>query len=162
MPEWSRVTDLFHAALERGPCERAAFLDGACGGDEALRAEVMSLLAAHEGAGGFLDTPAPVAEGLTDPEERTIFEPGRRLGPYEVVREIGRGGMGIVYLATDTRLGRRVAMKVLGPACVGDARRRERLRQEARAAAALSHPGIATVYSLDEIEGHVCLVSEYL
>jgi len=162
MPEWSRVTDLFHAALERGPRERAAFLDGACGGDEALRAEVMSLLAAHEGAGGFLDTPAPVAEGLTDPEERTIFEPGRRLGPYEVVREIGRGGMGIVYLATDTRLGRRVAMKVLGPACVGDARRRERLRQEARAAAALSHPGIATVYSLDEIEGHVCLVSEYL
>ena len=162
MPGWSRVTDLFNAALEREPAERAAFLDRECGGDEALRAEVASLLAAHEGAGGFLDAPAAVAEGLMEPEGRTLLEAGRRLGPYEVVREVGRGGMGIVYLATDTRLARRVALKVLAPAFVVDARRRERLRHEARAAAALSHPGIATVYALEEIDGRVCLVTEYL
>jgi hypothetical protein len=160
--DWSRVTELFSAALEREPGGREAFLAHASGGDEALRAEVESLLAAHDGAERFLETPAAVAEGLMEPGLPTIFEPGRRLGPYEVTREIGRGGMGIVYLASDTRLGRRVAVKVLAPAFVGDARRRERLRNEARAAAALSHPGIATVYALEEIEGHVCLVSEFL
>ncbi len=163
MSDWSRVTDLFAAALEREAGEpRRAFLEEACAGDGALRAEVDSLIAAHREADGFLETPAPVAEGLAEAEARTILEAGRRLGPYEIVREVGRGGMGIVYLALDTRLGRRVALKVLAPAVVGDEHRRERLRHEARAAAALSHPGIATVYALEEIEGHACLVSEFL
>ncbi len=85
---------------------------------------------------------------------------GRLIGPYIVRHEIGRGGMGIVYLADDTRLSRRVALKALPPELGRDRRRRERLRQEARAAAALSHPGIATVYALEEIGDELYLACE--
>jgi serine/threonine-protein kinase len=87
---------------------------------------------------------------------------GRLVGPYIVRHEIGRGGMGVVYLADDTRLSRRVALKALPPELCGDVRRRERLRQEARAAAALSHPGIATVYALEEIGDELYLACEHV
>ena len=159
-PIWSRVSEIFNAALDRPPAERPAFLDEACAGDEALRSEVESLLAAHEGSGAFLDVPAAVVTGLATDESG--LSPGQQLGSYRVVREIGSGGMGIVYLAEDTRLGRQVALKVLQPGFVRDQGRRDRLRLEARAAAALSHPGIATVYALEDIEGRVCLVTEYV
>ena len=154
------VSAVFANALERPREERAAFLDEACAGNAALRAEVESLLASHDRSSGFLHVPAAVVAGLADGDD--VLHPGQLLGPYRVVRETGRGGMSIVYLSEDTRLGRQVALKTLPPAFVADESRRERLRLEARAAAALSHPGIATVYSLDEIDGHVCLVSEYI
>lgn len=161
---WRRITDIFTAALEQGLARRGVFLDGQCGGDAALRAEVESLLAAHDEAGGFLDVPAAVAAGLvpTLPHEEGDSLAGQVLGPYRLERELGRGGMGVVYLAEDTRLGRKVAIKLLSSSFSRDATRRERLRLEARAAAALSHPGIATVFSLEEIEGHLCLVTEYV
>ena len=159
--DFKRVSAIVGEALERPAGERASFLDRACAGDAALRAEVESLLAAHDRSAGFLDVPAAVAAGFASPEEQDL-QPGRALGPYLIAREIARGGMGVVYLAEDTRLGRQVAVKVLPPEFLGDERRRERLRLEARAAAALSHPGIATVYALEEIEGRTCLVSEYV
>jgi hypothetical protein len=121
---------------------------------------VRSLLASHERSERFLEWPAvDVARVLMEDSE---LPPGARVGPYAIHREIGRGGMGVVYLAEDTRLGRLVALKALAPEFTQDEHRRERLRREARAAAALSHPGIATVYALEEIEGQLYIASEHV
>ena len=90
------------------------------------------------------------------------MEPGTRVGPYLILEELGRGGMGVVYLAEDQRLGRRVALKSLPPAAGNDPVIRERLRREARAAATISHPAVAVVYSLDEIDGQLLIASEYV
>ena len=157
---WKQVSDLFHAALQRDPSERPAWLAAACGGDDALRREVESLLAMHDSSGDFLETPAwGVAPELMldDPSPNLA---GRMVGPYRVIEEIGRGGMGIVYAAEDTRLGRQVALKALPPDYAADPTRRERLRREARAAAALAHPCIATIHALEEIDGNLYIVSE--
>jgi tRNA A-37 threonylcarbamoyl transferase component Bud32 len=162
MPDdWKRVTALFTAALERPPTERDGFLTEACGGDDGLRREVISLLDAHARAGGFLETPVEEAAALRASALGPSLE-GRLVGPYRVEREIGRGGMGVVYLAEDTRLGRKVALKSLAPEIMSDERRRNRLRREARAAATLSHPGIATVYALEEIEDQLFIATEYV
>ena len=187
---WRQVGELFHRALEHGPEERPRFLDEACGGDPALRAEVDSLLAHHDdGAPPVVPTPPEVVptppgvvptppevvptppEGVPTPPEdapaggdadKPELAAGRRLGPYRIVRKLGEGGMGVVHLAEDTRLGRRVAIKALPPRFTRDERRRRRLRREARAAASLTHPGIATVYALEEFDGSLCIVSEYV
>ena len=159
--EWARAREIFDAALERAPADRAAFLDQACPENLTLRQEVASLLEAHERSGDFIENPAfAVAPGLMIDREGS--REGRQLGPYILRHEIGRGGMGVVYLADDTRLGRRVALKVLPSDLARDPVRRERLRREARAAAALSHPGIATVYALDEIGDELCFTCEYV
>ena len=157
---WSRVTELFHAALDRPASQRRAFLDEACAGNEGLRDEVLSLVNAHDSAGDFLGRPAVAPADLeADPGVELV---GTTVGSYLVERELGRGGMGVVYLASDTRLGRKVALKALPQVARGDLRRRERLRREARAAAALSHPGIATVYALEEIGDDLYIASEYV
>jgi predicted Ser/Thr protein kinase len=161
MGDFDRVIAIFHAARERPAADRGALLDEQCGSDHVLRAEVESLLAADQQAGGFLERPAAVAAGLAEAASPPLLE-GARLGPYIVERELGHGGMGMVYLAEDARLGRKVAIKVLAPGFTRDERRRERMRLEARAAAALSHPGIATVYELEEFGEHLCLVCEYV
>jgi eukaryotic-like serine/threonine-protein kinase len=161
MPEFERVIAIFHAAAACDPSERAALLDEQCGGDAVLRADVESLLAADASAGAFLDVPAAVATGLVPADDPPLL-PGARVGSYVIEREIGRGGMGMVYLAEDERLGRKVAVKVLAPEFTRDRRRRDRLRQEARALAALTHPGIATVYALQEIDERLCLICEYV
>ena len=187
---WRQVGEIFHQALERDGVERPRFLDDACGGDAGLRAEVDSLLAHHEdGAPPAVPTPPEVvptppevvptppevvptqpdaagADGEAGGTEMDAGEPelaaGRQLGPYRIVRKLGEGGMGVVHLAEDTRLGRRVAIKALPPRFTRDERRRRRLRREARAAASLTHPGIATVYALEEFDGALCIVSEYV
>jgi eukaryotic-like serine/threonine-protein kinase len=166
--EWARAREVFDAALAREHGERGAFLDQACGGNLALRAEVASLLSAHDRSGDFIER--PVFEAAADllvardsePLDRGESLDGRLIGPYIVRHEIGRGGMGIVYLADDTRLSRRVALKALPPEVGRDQRRRERLRREARAGAALSHPGIATVYALEEIGDELYLACEHV
>ncbi len=187
---WRQVGELFHRALAHGPGDRPRFLDEACGGDAGLRAEVDSLLAHHEdGAPPAVPTPPEVvptpsevgptppgvvatppddagADGEAGESRMDAGEPelaaGRQLGPYRIVRKLGEGGMGVVHLAEDTRLGRRVAVKALPPRFTRDERRRRRLRREARAAASLAHPGIATVYALEEFDGALCIVSEYV
>lgn len=112
-----------------------------------------SLLEAHERTSGFIESAVfeAAAHLLADDPAESLE--GRVIGPYIVRHEIGRGGMGIVYLAEDTPLARRVALKALAPDLARDPARRERLRRKARAAAALSHPGIATIYALEEIDG---------
>jgi predicted Ser/Thr protein kinase len=157
---WKEVNDLFHAALDQPRDERAAFLARATAGDDELRREVESLLTAHQSSGDFLETPAwgVAPELMFEDQESTLA--GRTVGPYRVLEEIGRGGMGVVYAAEDTRLGRRVALKALAPDYVRDPGRRERLRREARAAASLTHPSIATIYALEDIDGELYIVSE--
>jgi serine/threonine protein kinase len=159
--DWTRIRELFEAALPLSAVDRSALLDTACAGRSDLRGEITSLLAAHDGAGDFIELPAyaAAADLFVDGTDAVS---GRSVGPYILRHEIGRGGMGVVYLAEDIRLSRRVALKAIAPGSEMSVERRERMRQEARAAAALSHPGIATVYALEEIEGELYLACEYV
>jgi serine/threonine protein kinase/Flp pilus assembly protein TadD len=152
---WQLVKELFEAALERGPAERAAFLAQACGSDEEVRLEVGSLLAAHEGDSGFMNKPAGnlLVRALAA---------GQRFGPYEALSPLGEGGMGEVYLAVDTRLGRKVALKLLPSSYTDDADRVRRFGQEARAASALNHPNIVTIYEVGRVDGHYFIAAEYV
>jgi hypothetical protein len=158
--QWRRARDLFEQALDQPIGAAAAWLDRQHEAPEVL-AEVRSLLDYHTRTGTFLEgavvdrVPELLADGAR-------FDPGTSIGAYVVKREIGRGGMGRVYLATDTRLGRDVALKVLPPDLVREPPQRDRLRREARAAAALNHPGICTVYALEEVGDDVVIASEYV
>jgi len=158
--ELKRVRRVCAAALERDPEERDEYLDRACVGDPELRAKVADLIARD--SGDFSETIPfdTVASSPTNPRPDACE--GRIIGPYIVRRELGRGGMAVVYLADDTRLARRVALKSLSPELDQGSGGRERLRVEARAAAALSHPGIATVYALEEIDNQLYLAFEYV
>jgi serine/threonine protein kinase len=157
---WRQVNELFHAALEKDPSSREALLQAAARDDPDLVFEVRSLLATHDRTSGFLDVPAwGVAPELILDDGPTSLV-GRQLGTYRVIEEIGRGGMGVVYAAEDQRLGRTVALKALPPEFTRDAVRRQRLTREARAAAALSHPAIATIFALEEIDGELYMISE--
>jgi serine/threonine protein kinase len=153
-----RVRDLFEMAVERDPADVAAWVDREAADDSTVRAEVLSLVQHHSRAGAFLSEPivehAP--DLLADDEP---LAPGAQVGVYTIVRELGRGGMGRVYLASDSRLGRTVALKALAPHLTRDPSQRERLRREARAAASLTHPGICTVYALEEIDGDLFIAS---
>jgi hypothetical protein len=159
--QWERVRVLFERALEEKPADLGAWLAAEAGDDRDVRAEVGSLLDHHTRAGAFIAS--PVAEQMPEllgAEAR--FSPGQVLGSYSIVREAGRGGMGRVYIATDVRLNRTVAIKVLPPELTDSTEGRERLRREARAAAALTHPGICTVHALEELDGELVIVSEYV
>jgi eukaryotic-like serine/threonine-protein kinase len=145
---WLRVTELFEAALERGAEERAALLGQGCNGDEELRREVESLLATHEGNSGFMSTPAARLVAGDEP----ALEAGQRFGRYEEIAPLAEGGMGQVYVAVDTRLGRKVALKLLPASHTNDADRVRRFEQEARAVSALNHPNIVTLYEIGEVE----------
>jgi serine/threonine protein kinase len=156
-----RARDLFEAALDDQPSSLTQWLDNAASDDPVVREEVRSLLEHHSRAGSFLTQPvAEAAPHLLEDEH--VLEPGAVLGAYTVVREIGRGGMGRVYLASDARLGRTVALKALAPELTRDSRHRERLRREARAAAVLTHPGICTVYALEELDGELYIATEFV
>ena len=162
---WREIERVCQDALDRLPEERAPFLDGACAGDADLRREVDSLLGMQVEAEAILEAPAwqdaagSFGGGAT-PSPR--FEPGRRLGPFEIDRLVGIGGMGEVYRARDTRLGRTVALKVLPPEAAADPDRRRRLETEARAASALNHPHICALYDVGADGGVDYLVLEYL
>ena len=157
---WKHVRGVFERAIEQQPHNVDAWFDREGVTDWEIREEVLSLLKHHAAAGSFLAEPAgnQLAHLIADP----TYEPGHAVGPYLIEREVGRGGMGLVYLATDTRLGRRVALKVLPPEWIADPARRERLRREARAAAALTHPGICTVHALEELDGQLVIATEFV
>ena len=162
---WEHAFALFDAALGRPEVERDSFLARECGADHALRDDVQSLLAAHGEAEGFLSN-RPHRTGETTgeqsgPSTRTLT-PGRRLGVFEVERYLGAGGMGEVYSARDTRLDRRVAIKVLSSEAATDPRGRARFVYEARAIARLSHPRICALHDIGHHDGIDFLVMEYL
>ena len=153
---WSDVEQLFHDALARDAGERAAFLNEACGSDEALRREVESLLGYAGQTRGFMQRSAidVAAEGSSRDSERTyLLSPGAQLGPYTVTSILGGGGMGEVYCAHDARLDRDVAIKVLPERITRDPAAVERFSREARAASALNHPNIVTIHEIAE-SGH--------
>src|SRR4030095_2077460 len=129
---FQEIDRLFDAALEREPSERASFLVDACAGDDDLRREVESLLAAHERADKFIEAPAieMVAKAAAAAGRDALSALGREIGPYRVLSPLGMGGMGEVYLAEDTRLGRRVALKLLPSEFTHDAARIRRFERE--------------------------------
>ena len=159
---FARISALFDEALARAPADRDAFLDRACEGDPGVRAEVLALLDADASAGGFLVPDGPGVGALLLGDDGDTRPPGTVMGAYRIERRLGSGGMGAVYLAHDTVLGRPVTLKVLHPDDGADAKRQERLRFEARAAAGLAHPNIATVYALEEFDGELCIVGEFV
>jgi serine/threonine protein kinase len=140
---WRQVDSLYHAVLEREPEERAVFLRSACQTDEDLRREVESLLARDTSGNGLLDQPAwEAVPSLIEDPTRTSLAPGTQLGPYKIEGPLGAGGMGQVYKARDTRLGRDVAIKISAQHFS------DRFEREARAIAALNHPHICTVHDV--------------
>lgn len=155
---WARVRALFEEALDAAPADIDAWLSDR-ETDPEVRAEVRSLLDHHARAGGFLE--APIVVSPLDSHDGPLH-PGAVVGSYTVIRELGRGGAGRVYLASDARLGRQVALKALAGAHPADPMQRERFRREARAAAALAHPGICAVYALEEVDGELFIASEYI
>ena len=157
---WRQVNALFHQAAALEAPRRDALLADTARTDPQLAEEVRSLLARHAPEAGFLEQPAwAVAPDLMfDEHEASLV--GRQIGAYHVVREIGRGGMGVVYAARDERLGRMVALKALPPQYAANRKHRDRLAREARAAATLTHEAIAMVFALEEIDGGLYMASE--
>ena len=158
---WQQASQIYLAALERDPADRDAFLREACAGDEDLRREVESLLGYEGGADALLERPAvALAAPMLDNSASSSWLIGRQIGPYTIVSLLGAGGMGEVYRARDTKLGRDVAIKILPPEFTADADRRARFAREARLLAALNHPNIGAIYGLEEAEGVTALVLE--
>ena len=157
---WHHVSRLYHAALERDANQRAAFLNEMCAGDTALRQEVEWLLAQGQTAERSLAAPAleGVAQRMAENPGRSFT--GRQIGSYQVVSLLGAGGMGEVYRARDTKLGRDVAIKVLPEAFTSDPEHVARFERESRLLAALNHPHIGAIYGFEEAEGVRALILE--
>src|SRR5438046_6839383 len=160
--EWERCVEIFSAALRRQSEQRAAFIDHACAGDESLRREVMLLLCSHEESGDFISAPVFVSapELLTDDDPDALV--GTQIGPYRIESVLGRGGMGVVYLALDERLGRKVGLKLLPQSLAADMTHLGRLKREARTASALNTPNILTIHEIGEADSTSYIASELI
>lgn len=158
-----QITRIFHSAIAREGAERRAFLDGACADDSELRREVEDLIKSHESAGSFIDSPAyEQGADLLSGGRAAQKRPGQSIGPYKIISLVGAGGMGEVYRAHDSRLGREVALKLLPDSLASGTDGVRRFQQEARAASALNHPNILAIYDIGEHEGSPYIVSELL
>ena len=159
---WQQVKQIFNSALSYRPEERESFLSQACSGDTNLRREVESLIASHEQSGNFIDEPAFVAAASLLADDKVDLRAGETIGSYEIRSFISRGGMGEVYLAEDKRLGRKVALKLLPVSFTKDDDRLRRFEQEARAASALNHPNIITIYEIRQAAGTHVIATEFV
>lgn len=155
-----QVDKLLESTRELDPGKRAAFLEQACAGDESLRAEVKALLAAHDRAGIKVEGPEFAAGSGTKDESISLV--GQTVGHYVIESKIAEGGMGVVYRALDSRLDRSVAIKVLRPEIMGEPERKRRFVHEAKAASALNHPNIITIYEIDSTGGVDFIAMEFV
>jgi eukaryotic-like serine/threonine-protein kinase len=162
---WEQISRLFHAALAHNAQQRHNFIAEACEGDEELTKEIESLLSAHEQRGNFIDfieePAADIAAELLAFGQAGLIA-GQFLGPYRVVRLIGAGGMGEVYLAEDTRLDRKVALKLLPRQFTVHAEWVRRFEQEARAASSLNHPNIVTIHDIGRWQDRDFIATEFI
>jgi len=159
---WQQVKEIFNSAINYRPEERGLFISQACSGDQDLRSEVESLIASHERSGSFIDEPAFASAAALLVDDNSELKPGQSIGSYEVLSFISRGGMGEVYLAEDKRLGRKVALKVLPSSFTKDDDRLRRFEQEARAASALNHPNIITIFEIREAGSSHVIATEFV
>ena len=159
---WQKVKGLLDAVVELAPDKRARFLDNSCGKDVELRREVESLLVSLDGSESFLESPAAkeVASLIIEPPKN--FKAGKSFGHYEIVKQIGAGGMGEVYLAEDTKLDRKVAVKILNEKFAAHESNLQRFIQEAKAASALNHPNILVIHEIGASENSNYIVSEFI
>jgi eukaryotic-like serine/threonine-protein kinase len=159
---YQKAGHLYHAVLEIEPEARAAFLEGACGGDQELRREVESLLAAHDKVGNYFAAPAAEVAARLLAQRQNPSLISQSFSHYRVLSLIGAGGMGEVYLAEDTLLGRKVALKLLPKEFTEDRERVRRFEQEARATSSLNHPNIVMIFEVGQIEGRHFIATEYI
>ena len=157
-----QVDQVFQAALDLNPTERAAFLDEACAGDPELREEVEALLSSDEQGGSFIELPAiEIAPEIVAHDHRTSFV-GQTIGTYRIEAELGKGGMGEVFLAHDSGLRRKVALKFLPAFSTTDKSRLHRFQQEAHATSGLNHPNILTIYELGRFDERHFIATEFV
>ena len=159
---WQKAKEIFHAALDKPLAGRLDFVSNACDGDDDLRQQVESLLASSEKDGSFIDSPAYEAAATLITSQPAELKKGLTVGAYEIVSFISRGGMGEVYLAHDRRLGRKVALKLLPASFTKNQERLRRFEQEARAASALNHPNIITIYEILKSESTHVIATEFV
>ena len=159
---WQQVEELFHSALSREPGQWATFLAQACAGDESLLREVESLISFHDDPASFIEMPASDLAAELFAKRPSELEPGQQVAHYKVLSSLGAGGMGEVYLAEDTRLGRRIALKLLPAQFTTDAERVRRFEQEARAASALNHPNIVTIHDIGRAGSSHFIATEFI
>src|SRR6266540_6459921 len=155
-----RSDEILQSALELAPEERAAFLDKACAGDEGMRQKVESLLAAAQQMNGFMEERMSRVAGELMIDGPVTAAAGQMIGYYKIVELLDKGGMGEVYLATDTRSGREVALKLLPDSSISDQQRVRRFQQEARSILALNHPNIVTIYEIGQTDSAHYIVTE--
>ncbi|MEZ5346727.1 MAG: protein kinase [Pyrinomonadaceae bacterium] len=157
---WQRVKEIFTGAIPLDGEARDEYIDRQCKGDEKLRAEVETLLASYDSSDGFMDSPAigEIADEIVDP----ALGLGGSLKQYRIIRELGTGGMGEVYLAEDRHLGRKVAIKILNKSFSRDDQNLRRFLREAKTASSLNHPGIVIVHEVGISDGIHYLVTEYI
>ncbi len=158
---WQKVKGLFDAVVELSPIERKRFLDKSCGTDKELRREVKKLLGSYDDSESFIEQPA-AAEIANFIIESKNLEAGKSFGHYEIIKQIGAGGMGEVYLAEDTKLDRKVAVKILSEKFAKHESNLQRFIQEAKAASALNHPNILVIHEIGESENSNYIVSEFI
>lgn len=158
-----KIEEVYHAAAEISPIEREIFFDKVCGEDADLRREVESLLAVQKSANNFLENPPEslVAEMFSNKESRKNLI-GGKISHYKIIKLLGIGGMGEVYLAEDTKLGRQIALKLLPSQFEAEAERKKRFEQEARAVSALNHPNIITIHEIEEVENVSFIATEFI
>jgi serine/threonine protein kinase/predicted ATPase len=157
-----KIDELVDAALEMEPVERASFLDKACASDIELRREVESLLDAYHKAENFIEKPAMEVAARSLAADSNLSFTGKQIARYEIVSLLGAGGMGEVYLANDPQMNRKVALKLLPAQFTQSVDRVARFRRESRAASALNHPNIITIYEIGEDRGNHFIATEFV
>lgn len=161
--QFKQIEEIYHAALEIAPAEREVFLGESCRGDEGLRREVESLLAVNRDSNNIFDMPPEsIAAEMFSGKETPANLAGKEISHYKIISLLGMGGMGEVYLAEDTKLRRKVALKLLPPQFSADTERKKRFEKEARAVSALNHPNIITIYEIEEAENISFMATEFI